>query len=129
MNRKYLWIFVFAFILLGAITTVTADQDGYDRWCNSDQYGCWVTDEDGRRAYIMFWSEESRQFFMGPRSDPYELVVQYPGFNGRFPLESGITKYVKPTIPASAATADPTSVPVSDPTEESTSVPISAPTE
>ena len=62
--------FVIAALLLTALLsfcTALADQDGNFRYCNRDQYGCWITEEDGRRSYIMFWSEEIRQNFMGPK--------------------------------------------------------------
>ncbi len=59
---------VIAAILLTALLsfcTVLADRDGNYYYCNSDQYGCWVTAEDGSRSYIMFWSEEAKMYFMG----------------------------------------------------------------
>ena len=44
---------------------LTQNQDGNYRYCNQDQYGCWVTEEDGSRSYIMFWSEEIKNSFIG----------------------------------------------------------------
>lgn len=65
-----------------------ADDDGLDSWCYSDQYGCWVTDEDGGRCYIMFWSEEARAFFMGGHSNPGQLVFDRPeGDTGRITMD------------------------------------------
>ena len=40
-----------------------------------DKDGCWVTNEEGGRDYIMFWSEASRKFFMGDSTAPYTNVV------------------------------------------------------
>ena len=78
MNRKFLWIIVLAFVLLGSFCTAFADQDGRNCWCNIDEYGCWITNEDGGKTYIMFWSEEARLYIMGPGGTPYKLVVKKP---------------------------------------------------
>ena len=56
MFRKIIYT-ALVFALLFSFSSVLADNDGRDSWCNSDQYGCWVTDEDGGHCYIMFWSE------------------------------------------------------------------------
>ena len=83
MKRKYSLIVLF--VLLTAVLifiTVSADQNGNDRWCNSDEYGCWVTDEDGGKCYIMFWSEEARAYFMGDISKPGTLVTDKPNTPG-----------------------------------------------
>ena len=69
-------------MLVIAVTTVFADQDGADTWCNEDQYGCWVTAEDGGKCYIMFWSEDARAYFMGGHSKPGELVTDKPNTPG-----------------------------------------------
>ena len=69
-------------MLLITVTTVFADQDGADTWCNEDQYGCWVTAEDGGKCYIMFWSEDARAYFMGGHSKPGELVTDKPNTPG-----------------------------------------------
>ncbi len=45
------------------------DQIGNKHWCNSDSDGCWVTGENGEHNYIMFWSEASREKYMGAGSD------------------------------------------------------------
>ena len=75
-------------MLLITVTTVFADQDGADTWCNEDQYGCWVTAEDGGKCYIMFWSEEARAFFMGDKSRPGTLVTRAPdAAGGRFNMD------------------------------------------
>lgn len=57
--------------------TALADQIGNKRWCNSDQYGCWVTGSGGGQNYIMFWSESARDLFMGPDSKA-PVVKRYP---------------------------------------------------
>jgi hypothetical protein len=44
------------------------DQMGNKYWCNVDSYGCWVTNENGGKDYIMFWSEASAEAIMGPNS-------------------------------------------------------------
>ena len=91
MINKTLWIVLLtAVILSGTFAAVFADQNGHACWCNSDNYGCWVTAEDGGKSYIMFWSEEARQYVMGPLSAPYKLVVSHPGFSAQLSLECGI---------------------------------------
>ena len=44
------------------------DQSGSKYWCYVDNYGCWITGENGGKEYIMFWSEASADFIMGPNS-------------------------------------------------------------
>ncbi|MBQ6518139.1 MAG: hypothetical protein IJI14_05420 [Anaerolineaceae bacterium] len=81
---------VFCLVLLTA--AVSADQEGNSRWCNIDSYGCWVTDKDtGGQSYIMFWSEESRQYFMGDTTEPYKNVVDccVDCESGKLPLGPG----------------------------------------
>ena len=112
MFRKVLQILLLtAFILLGTFAIVLADQDGRTCWCNSDQYGCWVTADDGGKSYIMFWSEYARQQIMGMYSAPYEKVVTYPGFSATFPLECGIVI----STPKPAAQPSPAADPEDDP--------------
>ena len=66
MNKKLMFV-LFAMLMMAVMTvSVSADQLANDRWCNSDQYGCWVTGDDGAQDYIMFWSESARDLFMGP---------------------------------------------------------------
>ena len=77
MKRNTIFVVLFAMLCLIAITAaVSADNDGYNSYCNIDQYGCWVTDWDteldeptGKKIYVQFWSEEAREFFMGKDSD------------------------------------------------------------
>lgn len=57
--------------------TALADQVGNKRWCNSDQYGCWVTGSGGGQNYIMFWDESARDLFMGKDSKA-PVVKRYP---------------------------------------------------
>ncbi len=90
MNRKFLWFFVFMFILLGTFAAASADQDGRNCWCNIDEYGCRITGDDGGVIYIMFWSEEARQYIMGAGSAPYDLVVEKPSQSGILALKCGI---------------------------------------
>ena len=88
MYKKFFWIILFTVCFLqGVFETASADQEGTLCWCNTDQYGCWITAEDGGKSYIMFWSEAARKNIMGSSSRPYELVTTNPGFSGRFPLE------------------------------------------
>ncbi len=53
--------------LLVISAAVLADQNGTDSWCNKDEFGCWVTGDDGARIYIMFWDEHTARLFMGDR--------------------------------------------------------------
>ncbi len=72
--KKMIVLLVAAILtLMFLAASVSADQNGNDRWCNSDEYGCWVTEENGGKSYIMFWSEEARAFFMGGKA-PRELL-------------------------------------------------------
>ena len=76
--------------------TALADQVGNKRWCNSDQYGCWVTGSGGGQNYIMFWSEDSRAYFMGGQSKPGELVTDKPNTTGgRLGMQSAPQTKVK----------------------------------
>ena len=85
---KKIVLFLTLAVLIFSFTAVFADQDGNDCWCNSDEYGCWVTDEDGGKCYIMFWSEEARAFFMGDKSRPGTLVTRAPdAAGGRFNMD------------------------------------------
>ena len=87
MAKKIVLLLTLAVLML-SFTAVFADQDGHDCWCNSDEYGCWVTDEDGGKCYIMFWSEEARAFFMGDKTRPGTLVTEKPDpAGGRFKMD------------------------------------------
>lgn len=86
--KKFTILFVVCAILL-SFAAVYADQDGNNCWCNVDQYGCWITNENGGQDYIMFWSESARLFFMGTSTSPYKDVTIQP--NGTtLPLLCGI---------------------------------------
>lgn len=69
-------------ILMAVPGVVFADQEGNNNWCNIDSYGCWVTNEDGGKDYLMFWSESARQYFMGDSTPPYTNVVDYSSYIG-----------------------------------------------
>ena len=76
MNKRTLFVVLFAMLCLAlSAMTVLADQDGGDRWCNMDQYGCWVTGDEGEQIYISFWTEEARKYFMGDITAPYTNVI------------------------------------------------------
>ena len=86
---KKIILIVMVFVLMLGASAVFADNEGGKSFCYEDQFGCWVTDEDGQQIYIMFWSEEARAFFMGGFSKPGELVVEKPNTgNGRLTLDS-----------------------------------------
>ena len=91
MNKNKMFAVLFSmFCLVVMIVPVLADQEGNNRWCNIDQYGCWITDvETGEQNYIMFWSEESRQYFMGDASEPYKNVIDrcVDCESGKLPLD------------------------------------------
>ena len=90
---KKISLIVVFFMLLISVTAVFADQDGNTCWCNEDQYGCWVTAEDGGKCYIMFWSEEARAYFMGGISKPGELVTVKPNTpDGRLGMQPVLKK-------------------------------------
>ena len=77
MLKKLVFAVVMITLML-SFCSVFADQDGRNCWCNIDKDGCWITGDDGGKIYIMFWSEESRQYIMGTHSAPYELVTVKP---------------------------------------------------
>ena len=83
--------------------SVFADQDGKNCWCNVDQYGCWNTGDDGGKSYLMFWSEEARQYIMGTGSAPYKLVVEKPGSSGILSMKCGVPAPAVIPTPAPAA--------------------------
>ena len=88
MKNKILLLFLAVLAVLFWTISASADQNGNNYWCNSDEYGCWVTDETGGKCYIMFWNEESRAYFMGNRSKPGQLVVRKPDTDsGRLMME------------------------------------------
>ena len=81
--KKFSGLFLAVFCLLIAISAQAfADHEGNDNWCNIDSYGCWVTNEDNGRDYLMFWSESARQYFMGDSTPPYTNVVDYSAYIG-----------------------------------------------
>lgn len=81
MKRVSILLFVF-FLIMCIVTVVVADQEGNDNWCNIDSYGCWVTNEDGGKDYLMFWSESARHYFMGDSTPPFTNVVDYSSYVG-----------------------------------------------
>ncbi len=89
MLKKLILAAALAALLL-SFCSVFADQDGRNCWCNIDEYGCRITGEDSGEIYIMFWSEEARQYFMGTGSAPYDLVVEKPSQSGILALKCGI---------------------------------------
>ena len=101
-------------ILLFTVGAVISDQDGRNAWCNIDDYGCWITNEEDGKTYIMFWSEEARRYIMGTGSAPYKLVVPHPGYTSLLPIECGSPESVKPAVPT--ATAKPTRALIEEPT-------------
>ena len=81
--KKFSGLFLAVFCLLIAVSAqVFADHEGNDNWCNIDSYGCWVTNEDNGKDYLMFWSESARQYFMGDSTPPYTNVVDYSAYIG-----------------------------------------------
>ena len=105
MDRKYLRIIVFVFTLLGTFAAASAEQDGRNCWCDIDEYGCRITGEDGGETYLMFWSEEARQYIMGPGGTPYNLVVKKPEEADFLTLKCGSPEPV--VIPIAAPSAGP----------------------
>ena len=112
---KRLLIFIITAILFFFIinAVVLADQDGNHRYCNTDQYGCWVTEEDGRRSYIIFWSEEAKNFFMG--KDKRAIICDPPADNANamklHPAPEEAAPKQKPTPDPVPPKPDPTPVP------------------
>ena len=74
MKRTVIFILVVIIAALSVMSVSAApragyyDQIGNKYWCNSDSYGCWVTNEDGGKDYIMFWSESAAEAIMGKNS-------------------------------------------------------------
>ena len=97
MNRKLLFV-LFAVLMMAVMTvSVSADQDAYDRFCNMDQYGCWNTNDEGGKDYIMFWSEAAREYFMGPGSNA--TVTDYcADCNGKLGMGSGAPEVTKKSL-------------------------------
>ncbi len=82
MYKRLSLILILAILFIFVTSVVVfADQIGNYCYCNRDQYGCWVTEEDGRRSYIMFWSEEIKNNFIG--KDKPAVVCDPPDGNGR----------------------------------------------
>ena len=88
MNKKFFIVLLALFCLAVMTVTASANQVGNKIYCNVDKDGCWINGEDGGQNYIMFWSEESRAFFMGDRTAPYTNVTVRPMNvkNGELPL-------------------------------------------
>lgn len=75
-------------MLTALAASVSADQNGNDRWCNIDNDGCWITGDNEEHWYIMFWTEPVRKFYMGDSTPPYTNVVDFPeGLVGRMSME------------------------------------------
>lgn len=90
MNKKSLFVVLFVIFCMAVMTvSVSADQEGNKLWCNSDQYGCWVTGDAGEKNYIMFWSEAARDLFMGPGSNA-TVAPAYP--MGEMPLDKPVVE-------------------------------------
>ncbi|MBQ6508249.1 MAG: hypothetical protein IJI07_02140 [Flexilinea sp.] len=106
--KKFVLLTVLLMLLISC-AAVFADQDGKSCWCNVDQYGCWNTGDDGGKSYIMFWSEEARQYIMGTGSAPYKLVVEKPGSSDTLKMKCGVPAPV--VIPTPAPATKPTPVP------------------
>ena len=69
------------------------DQSGDRHWCNTDSYGCWVTNEDGGKDYIMFWSEAAAEWIMGPNSGaPIGIYPNAPQLELDAPREIQVNK-------------------------------------
>lgn len=105
MNKSKFFVL---FLLITAIclvsfSAVLADQEGNRRWCNSDQYGCWVTDENGGQSYLMFFSESARDLFMGPGSSA-PVVPAVPG--GEMGLSAAPEEPKAPAAPAAPANGE-----------------------
>lgn len=100
MNKKVLFV-LFAILMMAVMTvSVSADQDGLENWCNMDQYGCWVTGDNGEQIYIMFWTEEARQYFMGGSTAPYKDVQERctDCSNGRLSLGKSWVRGIRRTL-------------------------------
>ena len=79
MKKNILFVLLLSLLIAAALTaSVSADQNGNDRWCFIDNNGCWITGDNGEQWYIMFWSEPTRKFFMGDSTPPYKDVVKFP---------------------------------------------------
>ena len=74
MKKSVLFILVLIIAALSVMPVSAAphgryyDQSGSKYWCNVDSYGCWITNENGGKDYIMFWSEAAADAIMGPNS-------------------------------------------------------------
>jgi len=87
MGKHLLFFLTVILFLLVISAAVSADQDGNYRYCNRDQYGCWVTEDDGRRSYIMFWSEEIKNNFIG--KDKRAVICDPPESNTKNTISLG----------------------------------------
>ena len=109
MLKKCVFAALVLTMLLLSFCTVFADQDGNNCWCNIDDHGCWNTGEDGGKSYIMFWSEESRQYIMGTGSAPYKFVVEKPGSSNILGMKCGSPApvVIPPAASGTAASGTP----------------------
>ena len=106
MLKKLVFAVVMISLML-SFCSVFADQDGRNCWCNIDKDGCWITGDDGGKIYIMFWSEESRQYIMGTHSAPYELVTIKPENSKILSLKCGTVSPVIFTGASNTGQTDP----------------------
>ena len=119
MCKKLVLLTTLLVTLLLSCAAVSAEQDGNTCWCYTDQYGCWIFNEDSSTMYLMFWSEYARQYIMGSHSQPYEMVVPFPGFYGAYNIPCGSAEPA--AITTAASVAKPTAAPDAEPDANSTS--------
>ena len=98
MKRSVLFSLVVIIAAMSVMTVSAAsphgryyDQMGNKYWCNSDSYGCWVTNENGGKDYIMFWSEAAAEAIMGTNSGA--PIGTFPG-TSELSLEAPIPEVV-----------------------------------
>lgn len=95
----FLLVFVIAALSLSSVSAAPRerwyDQMGNKYWCYVDSDGCWITGEEGEKNYIMFWSEASREKFMGPDSNaPIGVMYDAPEMPLKPPQPPGTNCYV-----------------------------------
>ncbi len=117
MLKKLVLLTALLVTLLLSCPAVFAEQDGNSCWCNTDQYGCWITNDDGSTMYLMFWSEYARQYIMGSHSRPNEMVVPFPGYYGAYRIPCGSPAPVIITAAPAAAPAAPKNAAPASPSE------------
>ncbi len=125
MKKNMLILLLLTFLMAAVLTaSVHADQLANDRWCNIDQYGCWITGDYGDHWYIYFWSEASRKYIMGDQTAPYANVVPYcrDCKNGRLPLDPA--PFAPPPAPAPAQKCPGTKAASVDPVLSEVVVPV-----